>query len=97
MIINHIEQQLLDKWILWLRLGLISGILSLTICILISAFVIVHPLIIIMTVIPSIVCMTFMYIVLVFVHGYKDSIYKINPKISSVVVDENPLLGNEAL
>lgn len=94
MIINHIEQQLLNKWILWLRIGLFSGLAVSTVCLLITAFIIVHPLVIVMTAIPPVVCMIFMYIVLTFIHAYKESIYKVKPAIK---VDANPLLGNEAL
>lgn len=101
MIINHIEQERIKGWINTLRLTIFVCLITTTLCSIMTGFMIIHPIIIILCVLPPFVSMVMMYYLMTVIEKYKDSIYKLKQEKKNVdleqVVIENPLLQNEAL
>ena len=102
MIINHIEQERIKGWINILRLSIFICLITTTLCSIMTGFMIIHPLIIILCVLPPFVSIVMMYYLMTVIEKYKDSIYKLKqekkqPVDLEKVVIQNPLLQNEAL
>lgn len=102
MIINHIEQERIKGWINTLRLIIFVCLITTTLCSIMTGFMIIHPLIIMLCVLPPFITMVMLYYLMSVIEKYKDSIYKLKQEkkqqvdLEQVVI-ENPLLQNEAL
>ena len=97
---NVREREVHNRWILILRVGIFLGFLLTLLAAVFTGFIVIHPIVIVLNVIPSMILMLVMFILLSMIHNYRDSIYKFQtPGVVHKLEKsfENPLLANDML
>ena len=106
---NVREREVHNRWILILRVGIFLGFILTLLASLFTGFIVIHPIVIVLNVIPSMILMLVMdnfepklpmFILLSMIHNYRDSIYKFQtPGVVHKLEKsfENPLLANDML
>ena len=100
MLFNVREREVHNRWILILRVGIFLGFILTILAAIFTGFIVIHPIVIVLNVIPSMILMLVMFVLLSMIHNYRDSIYKLQTPGVVHKLDqsfENPLLANDML